>query len=262
MHKIRAFLIILLPFAVFGLIYSMMNLLPNYEVNPIDTQGTYQLEKTLFPVIDSGTGEVLIPSEYFQAHHVAWLDILTGLFYLLWVPLPITYAVCQFFMGRERRALRFSVAFLFVNLVGFVGYYVHPAAPPWYVMQYGFVADVHTPGNVAGFAHFDELTGTQIFHSIYAKNANVFAAIPSLHAAYNPIALYYALRNRQHAWSWVLAFVSAGICFSAVYSSHHYIIDVTLGLLTTLFGLLFYEGLFMRFAPVVRLKGVLKKYLN
>lgn len=242
-HLLR-FLLVMLPFALFGLTYSLMNLCPNYEVNPIDTQGTYRLEKQLFGVTDSD-GQLLIPSEYCQRHHVAVFDILSGLFYLLWVPLPVTFAIYLFLKGRWRRALRFTSCFLFVNLVGFIGYYVHPAAPPWYVMQYGFVPVVTTPGNVAGFVHFDRMLHVGIFHFLYARNANVFAAIPSLHVAYNVVALFYALKRPRasRVWIAVLSVVSVGICFSAVYSSHHYIIDVTLGLLTAAVGITLFEML-------------------
>lgn len=237
------FLLAMLPFVLFGATYSLMNLYPNYQANPIDTEGVYQLEKQLFGITDEHTNALLIPSEYCQQHHQPIFDILSGCFYLLWVPLPICFAIYLCLIGRWRRALRFSTCFLFVNILGFIGYYIHPSAPPWYVMQYGFTPDVTTPGNVAGFAHFDRILHFQIFHFLYARNANVFAAIPSLHVAYNVVALYYAqLRPRvSRIWICVLAIVSIGICFSAVYSSHHYVIDVILGLLTATIGILLFE---------------------
>ena len=37
--------------------------------------------------------------------------------------------------------------------------YIHPAAPPWYAMNYGFEPILDTPGNVAGLGRFDELLG-------------------------------------------------------------------------------------------------------
>jgi hypothetical protein len=88
------------------------------------------------------------------------------------------------------------MVFLLVNLIGFAGYYIHPAAPPWYAMNYGFEPILDTPGNVAGLGRFDELLGCSIFNSIYGRNANVFAAVPSLHAAYMVVALAYAPMHR------------------------------------------------------------------
>jgi len=217
-----------------------MRYFPNYLFNSIDVEGVYNLEKDLFGFISDGIR--VTPNEYFRTHHIAFLDILSGLFYLCWVPLPIFYTIWLDATGYKGLAFRMACAFLFVNLVGFCGYYIHPAAPPWYVMQYGFDLKFNTPGNVAGFENFDSLLGINLFHSIYSGNANVFAAIPSLHAAYCPVALYYATKVKNNrTWIAILTFVSVGIWFSAVYSGHHYIIDVLLGILTTIVGIALFE---------------------
>ena len=91
------------------------------------------------------------------------------------------------------------MVFLLVNLIGFAGYYIHPAAPPWYAINYGFEAILNTPGNTAALGRFDELVGLPIFDSLYSRNSNVFAAIPSLHAAYMVVAFYYALVKKCHS---------------------------------------------------------------
>lgn len=257
---LRRWLVPLLPFALFALLYSSMNLLPNYRVRPVDIEGVYTLERRLFPLSATGiegaegvysTNGKVTPCEWCYVHHTTTLDLLSGCFYLLWVPLPILFCIFLCGQRQSRWALRFSCAFLTVNIVGFIGYYLHPSAPPWYVMFFGTEFHPDTPGNMAGFARFDALTGTRIFHSIYEKNANVFAAIPSLHAAYNPVAAYYAWRSgHRRAWFPVLCIVSAGICLSAVYSAHHYVIDVFLGLLTALIGITLFERCAPRRAPL------------
>lgn len=243
--NIRKLIIAFLPIILFVLIYDFMRVYPNYKVNPIDTLGVYELEKSLFGVYTpEGT---LIPCEYFKQNHWGVLDILSGIFYLCWVPLPIIYGLYLYFTRRRELCLRFTTAFLIVNLIGFAGYYIHPAAPPWYVMDYGFVPDYSIGGQVAGFSHFDEMTGLGVFNMLYGKNANVFAAIPSLHSAYVPVALYYALKTtRSKFWISILSVVSVGIWFSAVYSGHHYIIDVALGITCTIVGLCFFELVLMR----------------
>ena len=238
---LRSWVLPLLPFALFAAIYASMNLLPNYRVNPVDIEGVHAAELRLFGL----GGET--PSEYCQARHVAVLDVLSGCFYLLWVPLPIAFCLWLCYRHRPMQALRFASAFLTVNIVGFAGYYIHPSAPPWYIMQIGTTFHPDTPGNMAGFAHFDAITHTRIFHSIYEKNANVFAAIPSLHAAYNLVAAYYAWRfGCRRRWLPLLIIVSIGISLAAVYSAHHYVIDVLLGWLTALIGILLFEALLAR----------------
>lgn len=105
-----------------------------------------------------------------------------------------------------------------------------------------FHPHTNTPGNVAGLGRFDTLLGIDIFHSIYGKNANVFAAVPSLHAAYMLIATVYATISKQkHITTIVFAFICMGIWWTAVYSCHHYIIDVLLGILTAVLGILILE---------------------
>ena len=134
------------------------------------------------------------------------------------------------------------MVFLFVNLIGFAGYYLHPAAPPWYAINYGFEPILDTPGNVAGLGRFDTLTGLSIFDSIYGRNANLFAAVTSLHAAYMVVALCYAIVNKCNKFVIILfAIIMAGIWGTAVYTSHHYIIDVTLGICCALLGILLFE---------------------
>lgn len=236
----RKLAVALLPFIVFAISYDWMRVYPNYQVNPIDVRGLYEAEKSLFGITSGG--EVLIPCEYFARHHCVWADFMAGLFYLCWVPVPIAFGIWLYLKGERRLYLRFSIVFLLVNLIGFVGYYIHPAAPPWYAMNYGFDPVLDTPGNVAGLGRFDELLGCSVFHSIYGRNANVFAAVPSLHAAYMVVALAYALIGRCRWWLvGLFAFIMVGIWWTAVYSGHHYLIDVTLGIACALLGILLFE---------------------
>ena len=236
----RKLAVALLPFVVFGISYDWMRVYPNYEVNPIDVRGLYEAEKSLFGL--SVGGETLIPCEFFARHHCALADVLAGFFYLCWVPVPVAFGLWLYLRGERSLYLRFSLVFLLVNLIGFAGYYIHPAAPPWYAMNYGFDVVLDTPGNTAGLGRFDELLGCTIFHSIYGRNANVFAAVPSLHAAYMVVALAYAVIGRCRKWLIALfAFIMVGIWWTAVYSGHHYLIDVSLGIACALLGILVFE---------------------
>jgi len=152
--------------------------------------------------------------------------------------------------GRRGPYLHFALVFLLVNLLGFAGYYIHPAAPPWYVAGHGFEAVVGTRGEVAGLGAFDAMTGLGIFDGLYARNSNVFAALPSLHSAYTLVAFIYAMRSgSSSAWKVVLAVVTLGIWFTAVYTSHHYIIDVLAGIGTALAGFLLFEYVLMKIPP-------------
>lgn len=130
----------------------------------------------------------------------------------------------------------FSYAFLLTNFIGFIIYYLYPAAPPWYYINYGDATDFTIPGSEGLLAHFDEIIGYPLFNSMYAKNANVFAAIPSLHAAYPVIGLLFALKYKHKLFVGFFSTLTFGIWFAAVYSQHHYVIDLILGLFCALGG--------------------------
>ena len=67
------------------------------------------------------------------------------------------------------------------------------------------------------------MTGLTIFQGLYGRNANVFAAVPSLHSAYMVVALFYSFRARCYNWlRAIFAIIMVGIWFTAVYSGHHY----------------------------------------
>lgn len=263
----RRLVVALIPFALFGISYDWMNLLPNYEVNPVDVRGLYETEKSLFGIHSAGSlsmGEsILTPNEYFALHTHPVMDFLAGVFYLCWVPLPIFYGLWVYFSGRGYDYLRFALVFLLVNLIGFAGYYIHPAAPPWYVALHGFEAIPGTPGSVAGLVRFDEMTGLTVFHGLYERNANVFAAMPSLHSAYTFVAFIYSLIiHSSRVWKCILGIVTLGIWFTAVYTSHHYILDVCGGILCSLLAVFLFECLLMRLPAFRRFLSRYAAYIS
>lgn len=257
----RRLVVALLPFIVFGISYDWMNILPNYEVNPIDVRGLYEQEKAWFGIVFNS--EVITPNEFFAIHNWPLADFFAGVFYLCWVPLPIFFGLWLYFTGKRRPYLHFALVFLLVNFIGFAIYYIHPAAPPWYVQLHGFEPILSTHGEVAGLGRFDSMVGLGIFDSLYSRNSNVFAAVPSLHSAYTFVALIYSFRARSSvAWKVILGIVTLGIWCTAVYTSHHYIIDVLLGISTSLVGFVLFEYVFMRFAGFRRFIDGYVRYIT
>lgn len=126
-------------------------------------------------------------------------------------------------------------------MIGFIIYYVYPAAPPWYFQKFGVVFNADTQGNSAGLQKFDTYFNAGIFDSIYAKSSNVFAAIPSLHSSYPPIVLYYGIQKKMGWVNIVFAIVMIGIWFAAVYTSHHYVIDVLAGIVCAIIGIIIFK---------------------
>lgn len=239
----RKMVLALFFFAIYWVIYDSMRVYPNHHFNPVHIAQPYELEKSLFGFL--WNGQLVTPNEFFAQNTNPVLDVLSGIFYLSWVPVPLAFAVWLYFRDK-RTLLEFSLAFLLTNIFGFILYYLYPAAPPWYVELHGFQENFSIPGNEAGLANFDHIMGVQLFHGMYAKNANVFAAIPSLHAAYPLITLYFAVKKRLRPASWMFLIILTGIWFSAVYSRHHYIIDVLLGALCAIATIIIFEKVILK----------------
>ncbi len=161
------------------------------------------------------------------------------------MPVPIGFGLYLYITDKEL-FVKYSLAFLFVNIIGFIIYYIYPAAPPWYVQDYGFNLHIGIDGSRAGLERFDKLIGLPVFKAIYNKNANVLAAMPSLHSAYPVIVLFYAFKKGVNLITkFLLVLFLLGIWFSAVYSSQHYIIDVIAGFLVAVFSIFIYEKLIL-----------------
>ncbi|MGI4833468.1 MAG: phosphatase PAP2 family protein [Janthinobacterium lividum] len=221
-------------FALYWILYDYMRAFPNYAYRAVDIAPIYHAEQHLFGI--RAGGQLLTPNEYWLRHHRPLLDVLCGLFYLCWIPIPLGFAAYLFFANR-RLFLAFALTFLLVNILGFSLYYLHPAAPPWYVQQHGLVFQRLTLGSTAGLARFDSFFGVSIFKGLYAKNANIFAAMPSLHSAYPVVVAYYAVKNRMGWFTLVFFTIMLGIWFAAIYTSHHYVLDVLAGIATALIGI-------------------------
>ncbi|MBU6376544.1 MAG: phosphatase PAP2 family protein [Bdellovibrionales bacterium] len=202
----------------------------------------YHFDKFFFGI--STAQGVLTPNEWFQKHTHWSLDLVTGFFYLAFVAIFILIGV-YFRFGLPRwnlvaarstlspeqirsRAQSMFWVFFWTNMLGYSTYYWFPAAPPWYVSQYGLgPADLSVPASAAGCLRFDELLGTHFFTGMYGRSADVFGAIPSLHVAYPLIAVLYAFEFRSlRAFS---VFFYLIMCFAAVYLNHHYVLDLLWG---------------------------------
>ncbi|MDB5149678.1 MAG: inositol phosphorylceramide synthase [Mucilaginibacter sp.] len=250
----RKFILGFTIFIVYWIIFDYMKAFPNYNYNPVHIADLYNAEKHLFGI--HFHGKLLTPNEYWLANSNTFIDVVSGLFYLCWIPVPLGFAAYLFFKNKKQ-FLNFSLTFVLVNMLGFVVYYTYPAAPPWFVQFHGFHFIPLTMGNTAGLARFDAYFHAGIFKGIYTKGSNVFAAMPSLHSSYPVIVLYYGLKNRLGLANIFFAIVTVGIWFTAVYASHHYVLDVLAGITCAALGITLYNVLLKKFTG---LQSALNKY--
>lgn len=252
----RKFILGFSIFIVYWIVFNYMKAFPNYEFDPVHIAGLYHEEKSLFGIRFNGM--LLTPNEYLRAHATTFLDVAGGIFYLCWIPVPLAFAAYLFFKNRPQ-FLRFALTFFLVNLIGFVIYYLYPAAPPWYVQYHRFNFIAGTPGNTGGLARFDAYFHAGIFKSIYAKSSNVFAAMPSLHSSYPVIVLYYGIKSKLGWFNIFFGVVMLGIWFTAVYAGHHYVLDVLAGITCAITGIVVFNMLLKKTKFLPRF---IEKYLN
>ena len=251
----RKFIIGFSIFIVYWILFDYMKAFPNYNFNTVHIMQLHNAEQALFGIHQNNT--VITPNEFWLTHTSTFLDVMAGIFYLCWIPVPMAFAAYLFFTDKKT-FLHFALTFVLVNMIGFVIYYVYPAAPPWYVQKYGAFFIAHTPGNSAGLQRFDDFFNAGIFKSIYAKGSNVFAAMPSLHSSYPLIVFYYGLKKKMGWFNIIFAIVMVGIWFAAVYTSHHYVLDVIAGITCAAAGILFFQKILLPAAPV---KKFIQHYL-
>lgn len=231
----RKFILGFSVFIVYWILFDYMKAIPNYRFNDVHILDLYNFEKQLFGFHFNNS--ILTPNEFWLQNQKPLLDALSGFFYLCWIPVPLLFAAFLFYKNRAE-FLKFAFTFFWVNIVGFIVYYTFPAAPPWYMQEFGNVFHAQTPGNTAGLQRFDSMFGVDIFKSLYTKSSNVFAAMPSLHSAYPLIVLYYGIRNKMGMANIVFAIITLGIWFAAVYTSHHYILDILAGIVCFIVGVI------------------------
>lgn len=225
-------------FWVYWFIFDSVRVVPNYLFNDVHILEPYELEKSLFGIMHNGA--LLTPNEWFGQHLNSTIDLVCGIFYLGWVPIPMLFTIYIFFKKREY-CYEFWYLFWIANMIGFIGYYTYPAAPPWYYESFGTTFIAETPSNAARLLRVDEILGFPLFEDMYDKGSSVFAAIPSMHSAFPVLLLYIGRKAKEYVWTFVFLIVLLGIWFAAVYLNHHYIIDVLLGALTAIIAIVIYE---------------------
>jgi hypothetical protein len=228
----------LLPVFLTGIIYDSMRYYADYLRGPIQVKFPYEFDMRFFG-IETDAGR-LTPNEWWQKHTNVVLDFITGFFYLAFIAFYVLISAYHALLlpfrtkdpvqrlKAERIGPYVTWAFFFVNMLGYSTYYWFPAAPPWYVPDYGLgPARMDTMASAAGALRFDELLGTTFFTGMYGRAADVFGAIPSLHVAYPLLSVFFAFYLKSLRF-YALTFYLV-MCFSAVYLNHHYILDILWG---------------------------------
>lgn len=234
----RQFLFAFTIFLLYVIVFDSLRVFPNYLYNTVHIKDLYLTDKALFGVYEGA--QKLSLNEFARLHTHPVLDVLSGLFYVSWVPVPIFFATYLFFYNKSL-CLHFLYGFVLCTFISVFIYYLYPAAPPWYVADYGFDLLINTRTHPAGLLNFDQITGIPLFTSMYSNGPMPFAAMPSKHAAF-PLLCYLYGRKLNSKWLNAAFFTcTAGIWLSAIYTSHHYVLDVLAGGAVALVSYLLFE---------------------
>ncbi len=194
----------------------------------IHTGDLFLLDAALFPA----PGEEPMPwAAWFATRANPIADLFAGIAYMGFVA-PFFGTLLVYLFVEPDRAEAMGWCFFAANVIAVSAYTLYPAAPPWYVLAHGLgPADPAALPHSAGAGRFDEMFGVGVFAGIYSMNPNVFGAMPSLHAAYPLIAVWHLWHRGIFLRVFSIGF-AALVAFSAVYLSHHYVLDVIAGMAT------------------------------
>jgi hypothetical protein len=220
----------LLPMGFMGLLYDAMRWVQDLGVT-VDRVHVCDLRE-----IDISIASVMVNGErgsvhdWIQLHPSTAFEVICAVPYGTFLFVAIGFAIYLYRRNYERMRL-FGWAFLLTNITGFVTYHVYPAAPPWYFHAHGCAVDLAARASEGpSLARVDALLGIHYFHDFYARAADVFGAVPSLHVSYPMlIALFGWPVMRTPGRVFALLFL-VSMCTAAVYLDHHWIFDIVLGL--------------------------------
>lgn len=139
-----------------------------------------------------------------------------------------------------------------------------PTAPPWFNESAVYDAQgkvLHSAFNEAGFQRLDAYYGYFLFHEMYSKSPITYGSFPSLHVAFPTVIL---MNGSWISWKFGLFHVCL-ISWAALYSHHHYLIDVIGGILLTFFTYQIYNKVwnpFQHYNEKSRLKSFTSDMMN
>ncbi len=171
-----------------------------------------------FAAADARLFGPLVPAWRNLLGRPAWLSDLLSLCYVSYYPVPTLLALALYVRGRREEFDRFALALLATLVASYVGYFLFPTSGPRVPPE---EAQAVLGGGAISAAVRAFLRGAEL---------NALDAFPSGHTA---VALvFFACGARAFPrWRVLLAADTAGIIFSTVYLSHHYVVDLVAGAL-------------------------------
>jgi membrane-associated phospholipid phosphatase len=117
------------------------------------------------------------------------------------------------YLRRHDAFIRFRNTILLANLIGLLGFWLVPTAPPWMFPGKGFVDGVNHSS------------------ALLQSLGNSYAAMPSLHAADALIVGFFLVATSRTIWAKALwAIWPLWVWFCVIATANHYLLDVLAGI--------------------------------
>jgi membrane-associated phospholipid phosphatase len=125
------------------------------------------------------------------------------------------------YLRRHDSFIRFRNTILLANLVGLLGFWLMPTAPPWMFPGKGFIDGVNHSS------------------ALLQSLGNSYAAMPSLHSADALIVGYFLVATSRTIWAKALwALWPVWVWFCVIATANHYLLDVLAGISVAVAALL------------------------
>ncbi len=208
------------PFVALLLVYeSFRGLVPSLN---------HRVDYHILPAIDRVLGFGELPTARLQQWlwqgHLQWYDFAFYGAYMLHFVLPVALAL-WIWKTRESAYWQFIATYLTTSFIGFFGFLLFPASPPWLASDMAIIQPITRISS-----HVWSAFGIHDFPSLYNRiSPNPVAAMPSLHAAYATLIFIFVYKLYGWKWSLLAALYPFLIYMGTIYQGEHYLIDEIAG---------------------------------
>lgn len=197
---------------------------------------TYELLRDLVPLIGAphyylGWLDIdlfggWLPSVWLQtnldhAPSIDWEDSVATAAYLAYYIAPVLVGLLWWFKKRGSYH-RFAASLLVLCALAFLTYIVMPTVPPWLA----YPQSVHeiTDSTIRGWNLPAQLVSIYLDHDY-----NLYAAFPSLHAAFPVVLVFYGWKRSRLLGSAMMVYATV-VWISIVFLGEHYVVDIAGGI--------------------------------
>lgn len=210
-----------LPFALILVVYDFTRGWAHTLGLAIHYTPQLDADKALFGVVPTVWLQERLYSP--QPH---WWQVATSLCYLSHFVVPFVVAGVLWWRDRKR-FVAFAGRFCTLAYLGLLTYILFPAAPPWIAGEKGLIPPVRRLAS-QGWS----LIGMHKASGLIEKGqgtVNLYAAVPSLHAAFSGIVTAYLWPTTSKWLRPVLVAYPLLMGFTLVFGGEHYVSDILLG---------------------------------